>query len=427
MKNLFTILLCVCSCLLFCAGAYAQSSSSLVIDASSLTPVNTDEITGLAIDPIGLDGSNRPCARIKLHINRMTPEEVEQIEVRTPSATTDIRKTLVSYNRDGLIIEITAKPITSFYLYHPKYGDSNKVDIPLQGNKEYKMEAWNETRLSIVVTFPESGAEVYLDDVFRGFVENNHLTISDLTMGHHNLSFKYSAGDYRENIYISPASIYFEIDPERKGAVDHDIPEPEVAEPEETADSDETEIPEIISESEPEASLTPTIQDSDKQQKTKVRPSVKGRTLLMASAGVFPQTSYGAMVGYAKKVGAYAKFRSSFNSMTPSYTVDIEDFAGDGMYTSGKDPHHYRLQASAGLLFRLSEKIYPYFGAGYGEYSVYWEDFGGKWARVADYSCKGVAAEAGLAFRFGGFSLSVGASTTAFKYTDLEIGIGLMF
>lgn len=390
-------MLCICACTLFSTVAFAQSSTSIVLDASSLTPVNADSVTGLAIDPIGLDKSNRPCARIKLHINRMTLEEIGQIEVRPIGGNVIVMKCTPAYDGIGLIIEMTAKSETRFYLYHNKYGDSNPVTVSLEGNKEYTMNAWNETKLSIVVTFPESGAEVYLDDAFRGFVENNLLTISDLTLGHHDLSFKYSAGDYSESIYISHSSIFFEIDPEKKG--------------------------QSVLEMEPQTLAAPDLQPSDKQKNKKVRTPVKGETLLMASAGVFPHMSYGAMVGYVKRIGAYAKFRSNYNFITPSYSFSISDY----IYTSGKDPLQYRLQASAGLLFRLSENIYPYVGAGYGEYVTYWEDYEGKWAQVWDYTCEGFSAEAGLAVRFGRFSLSVGTATTAFKYTDLEIGIGLMF
>lgn len=232
MKNLFTILLCICVCTLFSTIAFAQSSTSIVLDASSLTPVNTDAVTGLAIDPIGRDRSNRECARIMLHINRMTPEEISQLEIVTKGGIVDVRTCVPNYNGTGLIIELTAKPETRFYLYHKKYGDSNEVTVSLEGNREYTMNAWNETKLSIVVAFPESGAEVYLDEAFRGFVENNILTVSDLTLGHHDLSFRYSAGDYSERIYISPSSIYFEIDPEKKG---QDVLE--ISEPDENGDS----------------------------------------------------------------------------------------------------------------------------------------------------------------------------------------------
>lgn len=51
-------MLCVVAFALSYAAASAQSSSSLVLDAASLTPVNADAVTGLALDPIVKDRSN---------------------------------------------------------------------------------------------------------------------------------------------------------------------------------------------------------------------------------------------------------------------------------------------------------------------------------------------------------------------------------
>ena len=57
----------------------AQQSRSLEIDAASFKPVNTDPLTGVAIDKIEVDNSLRPCARIKLKINRMTRARISAI------------------------------------------------------------------------------------------------------------------------------------------------------------------------------------------------------------------------------------------------------------------------------------------------------------------------------------------------------------
>ena len=56
----------------------------------------------------------------------------------------------------------------------------------------------------------------------------------------------------------------------------------------------------------------------------------------------------------------------------------------------------------------------------------WWEDYFGEWMRVTDLSAKGIAAEGGLIFKVGPVSLSAGVSTTAFKYSELEVGIGIM-
>lgn len=151
------------------------------------------------------------------------------------------------------------------------------------------------------------------------------------------------------------------------------------------------------------------------------------KILAMASVSVFPQMSYGAMLGYVKKVGGYAKFRSDFSSVTPSYDcVSDGTFDGGLFWASGRQKKS-RMQATAGVLFRISKSVYPYVGAGYGSRGVYWEDHSGSWAQVTDYSCKGVAAEAGMIFKLGPVAVSAGVSTTAFKYCEAEVGIGVMF
>ena len=120
MRKSFAILLCLLAFALSCALASAQTSSSLVLDAASLTPVNVDAVTGLALDPIVKDRSNRPCARIKLHINRMTPEEISEVEVRTIGGNLIVMKQQLAQEGNGLIVELTASPVTRFYLHQDK-------------------------------------------------------------------------------------------------------------------------------------------------------------------------------------------------------------------------------------------------------------------------------------------------------------------
>lgn len=150
--------------------------------------------------------------------------------------------------------------------------------------------------------------------------------------------------------------------------------------------------------------------------------------LVMASAGVMPQMSYGLMLGYVRKFGGYVKFRSDFNFAQPSYQCNANgEIDGGGLIWSSGKQRKSRMQATCGALFRLAGWCYPYVGAGYGSRGVQWQDYEGQWAQVSDYSCKGIAAEAGLILKFGPVAVSAGASTTAFRYTDLEIGIGVMF
>lgn len=162
--------------------------------------------------------------------------------------------------------------------------------------------------------------------------------------------------------------------------------------------------------------------------------NVKGKNVLddeilaMGSVAVMPQMSYGLMLGYVKKFGGYIKFRSDFNFAQPSYQCNANgEIDGGGLIWSSGKQRKSRMQATCGALFRLAGWCYPYVGAGYGSRGVQWQDYEGQWAQVSDYSCKGIAAEAGLILKFGPVAVSAGASTTAFRYTDLEIGIGVMF
>lgn len=149
--------------------------------------------------------------------------------------------------------------------------------------------------------------------------------------------------------------------------------------------------------------------------------------LAMASVSLFPQPSYGLMLGYVRKIGGYAKVRSDFGSVKPAYGCMSDGTMDGGYFWASGEQKKARLQATAGMLFRASRNVYPYAGVGYGARGVYWEDFKGEWAQVEDYSCKGIAAEAGLIFKFGPVAFSAGVSSTAFKYVEAEIGIGVAF
>ena len=46
---------------------------------------------------------------------------------------------------------------------------------------------------------------------------------------------------------------------------------------------------------------------------------------------------------------------------------------------------------------------------------------------MTDKSCAGVAVDAGVALKFGKIALTLGVNNTAFKYTEAEVGIGVMF
>ena len=191
----------------------AQSTKLLEIDASSFAPVQTGMIDGVPIDKIGLDPSRRPCARIKMHVNRMSKEEINGLSVRTVGGSVVVTKCVVASEGNGLIIELTAKAPTRFYLHHEKYGDSNEVSLNLEGNKEYRINAMLNTTHSIVVSSNTPDAEVYVDGVFKGRISPSFdLTVSDVYPGNHKIAVKSGSLSNEIAVEVNSVNIHFRID-----------------------------------------------------------------------------------------------------------------------------------------------------------------------------------------------------------------------
>ena len=190
----------------------AQARQLLEIDANSFAPVQTDVISGVNIDKIGADPSQRPCARIKMHINRMTKEDIAGLSVRPVGGSVVVTKQVVATEGNGLIVEMTAKAPVRFYLHHEKYGDSNEVSLNLEGNKEYKLEAMLNTTHSIVVNSNTISADVYIDDIFKGKIGDNYsLTISDIYPGAHKIKVKHGSTEKVESVEVNSLNILFRI------------------------------------------------------------------------------------------------------------------------------------------------------------------------------------------------------------------------
>ncbi len=205
MKKIFTILLS----LLICATATAQVENSIVIDIASLRAVQQDALTGVNIDPIGLDSSRNPCARIKMKVERMTREEIDGLEVKLISNNQLTRCATADYE-NGLILEMTAKANTRFYLHHNDFGDSNEINLNLEGNKEYYIEALLNQQYSITVASNIADANVYLDQQFKGRTDRDFiLTVKDVLPGDHTLMVEYGGIKYQQAITVNANSIFF--------------------------------------------------------------------------------------------------------------------------------------------------------------------------------------------------------------------------
>ena len=192
--------------------ALAQQSLSLEIDAASLAPIHTDALTGVAIDKIEPDYSKRPCARIKLHINRMSREDINGISIKVIGGNVVVMKRLVASEGTGLIIELTAKPETRFYLHHDKYGDSNQVTLNLEGDKEYRLNAQLNLMQTVVISTNVTDANVYIDNEYKGRTDSNFdLSVKDMTHGAHKLRVEYGGAVSEQDIVVSSTNVHFRL------------------------------------------------------------------------------------------------------------------------------------------------------------------------------------------------------------------------
>ena len=119
-------------------------------------------------------------------------------------------KKIVAHEGNGLIIELTAKPQTRFYLHHDKYGDSNEVTLNLEGNKEYRLDAELCQMYSIVVSTNVIGADIYLDNELKGKSDDTYvLTVNNVMAGNHSLRIEHEAMKHEQSIFVSDTNIHF--------------------------------------------------------------------------------------------------------------------------------------------------------------------------------------------------------------------------
>ena len=211
MKKILAILLTI----FLCATATAQMTNSIVIDGGSFRAVQTDALTGVNIDPIGLDHSRQACARVKIKFDRMTKEEIEALDVKMVSNTDLTKQKVAQYFDNVLILEMTAKPNTRFYVVHPNFGESNEVTLNLEGNREYEMLASLNQLYSIVVISNIPDVEILLDGNYKGVTDENcQLSVLDVTPGMHTLTYKFGSSTAQQNIAVHRKSIAFRQDVE---------------------------------------------------------------------------------------------------------------------------------------------------------------------------------------------------------------------
>ena len=209
MKRLLTLFVVLLAFL----AATAQVEHSIILDQSTFRPVQDDPLSGVNIDPIAKDASRNACARVKIKFANMSRAEVDALAVKFLSNTDLVRQYVAEYFDNVLILEMTAKPNTRFYVVSPDFGESNEVCLNLEGNKVYQMMARLNQLYSIVVSSNMPDVEVYLDDCYQGNTDkNNQLSIHDVIPGSHRLKLKIGNDVAEQNIVVHRGSIAFKVD-----------------------------------------------------------------------------------------------------------------------------------------------------------------------------------------------------------------------
>lgn len=150
------------------------------------------------------------------------------------------------------------------------------------------------------------------------------------------------------------------------------------------------------------------------------------RVLPCVEVGRIP--AYGVIAaGLYGRFGGYVSLRSNFRSGGSDYACTSDGKTDYGwMWADGK-VSKARLSVSGGGVFRLSELLNLYAGAGYGSAAVLWQDTEGRWARVEDLSRKGLLLDAGVFVDIGKFTISLGASALGFSELSGVLGAGMRF
>ena len=214
MKKLFVFLIAILTIL----TAAAQEDLPIVLEQETFSKVNADALTGVNIDPIAKDLSRNACARVKIKFAGMSRAEVDALDIKFQSNTHLARRVVAQYFDNVLILEMTAKPNTRFYVNSPTYGESNEVRVNLEGDCEYEMMAHLNQRFSIVVESNVAGADVLIDGVKKAVTDSNcKATIDDVMVGSHNLKLSYNGITAEQTIEVKKGSISFHLDVDPMG------------------------------------------------------------------------------------------------------------------------------------------------------------------------------------------------------------------
>ena len=147
--------------------------------------------------------------------------------------------------------------------------------------------------------------------------------------------------------------------------------------------------------------------------------------------------SYGLMAGlkkdrqgYGKGIdwGGYMRLRSNFIFRKSAYTCLSNGTIDNGYAFLGNgNMQKSDLMVTAGTLAGIAPWLDIYAGAGYGQKILLWQDIEDSWARVSDFTHKGLALEAGLITSWRRLCIGIGVSTVNFRTASLDLSVGVRF
>lgn len=143
--------------------------------------------------------------------------------------------------------------------------------------------------------------------------------------------------------------------------------------------------------------------------------------------------SYGAMVGWSKRLGGYVKYMSNFKSAESTSLECNNDgvLSGDGsdlIEPNYKEPTISLYTATVGAIYRIKPWLSVYGGGGVGSRVVVYELLSGGYVKNRDLSVDMTySLDVGVIMRFGSFSLSIGLNSIGMKYSQLNLGVGVNF
>ena len=161
----------------------------------------------------------------------------------------------------------------------------------------------------------------------------------------------------------------------------------------------------------------------------KMRPHIMN-TFIIAEVGMAlnPEWGIGLMFGQMYDgVGWYVKGRSNWN-------IPKKDESGGKDFNTTKETTSLEWIVDAGMVvdFLMNKEkkdkdnfLGLYVGAGYGSRERYWYNAGvNKWGKYYPNSYHGLSANIGVIGSIRGMTLMAGVNTLAFKYAEIEIGVG---